>query len=113
MKAASRVDEHHVGTVGLGRGDGVESHRRRVGTHLLLDHGHAHTFAPDADLLHGGGTEGVGGTKIDLLAGFLKLVCELSNGCGLAHAVHADDKDDVRSVVGGQLPIVVVGGVVL
>lgn len=83
------------------------------GTHLLLDHGHAHTFAPDADLLHGGGTEGVGGAKIDLLAGFLKLVCELSNGCGLAHAVHADDKDDVRGVVGGQLPIVVVGGVVL
>ena len=91
MQTASRIDQYHVSTIGFGALERVESHRGRIATHLLLHHGHAHSLAPDADLLHSGCTERVGGTQIDLLTSLLELPGQFSDRGCLSHAVDADD----------------------
>ena len=95
VQTSCGVDEHHVGVVSLGTLQGVESHRGGVAAHLLLDDGHPYPLAPDDELLHGSGTEGVGSTEVDLLASLFELPGQLANGSGLAHAVHTDNEDDV------------------
>ena len=55
-------------------------------------------FRPNAELLHGGGPEGVGGGKEDFFALHAGAVGELGDGRGLAHAVDADDQHDLRRV---------------
>ena len=88
MQSPGGVDNHHVGTLSLCRRNGVEGNRCRVGTHLLLHHGHINAFAPNLQLLDGGSAEGVGSTQHNLVAGALKLIGKLSDGGGFAHAVH-------------------------
>ena len=46
-------------------------------------------------MLHGGGTERIGGAQIDLLAGFLELVSQLTDRGRLTHPVHAYNHDHV------------------
>ena len=99
MQSACGVNEHHVGPVGLGALQGVVGHRGRIAAHLLLYHGYAHTLAPDAQLLHGSGTEGVGSTQIDFLARLFELPSQLTyRGC-LAHAVDAYHENHVGLMV--------------
>ena len=81
----------------LVRGDvGVVAERGGVGVVLALDHFHADALRPDAELLDGGGAEGIGGGEHDAVAAFLEEVGELGGGGGLAGAVDADDEDDFR-----------------
>ena len=113
VQAAGRVNQHHIGTVGLRALQGVKCHRCRVAAHLLLDDGHAHTLTPDAQLLDCSGTECVGSAKIHLLAGVLELPGQLANGRGLADAIHPHHQDDVGLMVAWQFPIFVILRVVL
>ena len=64
-------------------------------------------------LLHSSSTESVGSSEINLLAGFLKLVSQLADGSGLAYSVNTNHKDDVRAMVRGNVPIVILTSIVL
>ena len=113
MQAACRVYQHHVGTIGLGTLKGIEGHRGRITSHLLLDDGHSYPLTPDAELLDGSCTEGIGSTETDLLACLLELPSQLTDGRGLAHAVHAYHQYHVGLMVARQIPVVVILGIVL
>ena len=112
MKASSSINQHHVGTVRLGALQGIEGHAGRVGTHLLLHHRHPYSLTPDADLLHGSGTEGISSTEIHFLASLLKLIGELSDGGSLAHTVHTHHENHVWLMVGRQIPVFIIIGMV-
>lgn len=71
MQTSCGVDDYDVGAISLSRRQGVESYRGRVGTHLLLHNGHTYALAPDANLLYGSGTEGVGSSQNNLLSSLL------------------------------------------
>ena len=101
VQTARRVDQHHVGAVGLGRGQRVERHRCRVRTHLLTDHRGSRTVGPDLELVDGGGAERVGGADPDLLSGFGELGREFADGRGLSGAVDAHDHHHVRFALFG------------
>ena len=101
MQAARRVDEHHVGAVGLGRGERVERHRCGVGPHLLADHRRSGAVGPHLQLVDGRGAEGVGGADPDLAARLGELRGELADRGGLARAVHAHDHHHVGRALRG------------
>ena len=108
MKASGSINQHHVGTVRLGTLQGIEGHAGRVRTHLLLHHWHPYSLAPNADLFHGSGTEGIGSTEIHLLASLLKLIGELSYGGSLAHTIHTHYQNHVWLMIGRQIPVFIV-----
>ena len=112
MQTSGGVDDDHVGVVGFRAAEGVESYRCRVAAHLLFHDVDADPLAPDAELFDGCCTEGVGGSEIHFLASVLKLVGEFADGGGLSHTIDTHYEDDVRLMVGGKVPIVVVVGVV-
>ena len=113
MQTTCRIYQHHVGTVSLSRRQRIESHRGRVGTHLLLHHRHAYAFAPDAQLLYGSSTESISGTQIHLLAGLLELPSQLSDGGRLAHTIHTDYQYDIGLMIARQIPVIVIVRIVL
>ena len=112
MQTSGGVDDNYVSSIGFCALQGVECHACRVRAHLLLYHWHSNTVAPNLYLLDSRGAEGVGGSEIYLLSCFLELVSELSDCCSLAHAVHANNKYDIRFMVGWQVPIGIVVRVV-
>ena len=95
METARRIDDHHVGILGHGALDAVVSHGGRVGAHLLLDDVHAGAFGPNDELVHGGGTEGVGRAEHHFLSLGTQLGGQFADGRGLAHAVDADHHHDI------------------
>ena len=66
----------------------------------MLHNRDAYPFGPDLELADGSGTEGVGSTEHDFLACLLEVVGQFTDGGGLAHAVYANDHDDIRLLVG-------------
>ena len=113
MKTASGVDEYHICTVCLSRTQCVKGDRSRVASHLLLYYGASHSLSPDAQLLYCRRPEGIGSTEIHFLAGILELISQFANSGGLAHSIHSHYQYNVRFMVGRQVPVVVVLGVVL
>ena len=113
MQTACCINQHNICTVGLSTLQRVESHRGRVAAHLLLHHRNANALAPDAELFDSSGTEGVGSTKIDILASLLKLPGQFANRRGLTHSIHAYHQDDVGLVVARQIPVIIVVGIIL
>ncbi len=95
MQASGGIGDQHVDAAGLGGLHRVEDHRGGVGAGVLGDHRDAVALAPDLQLLHGGGAEGVAGGQHDLLALELQLLRQLADGGGLAHAVHPDHQDHI------------------
>ena len=69
----------------------------------LLNNGHTYPLSPNLQLRNGSRTEGIGSAKHDLLASLLEVVGQLADGGGFAHAVHADDHNHIRLLVGGDL----------
>lgn len=67
MQASGGIGDQHVDAAGLGGLHRVEDHRGGVGAGVLGDHRDAVALAPDLQLLHGGGAEGVAGGQHDLL----------------------------------------------
>ena len=109
VQTAGRIDDHDVGSLRLGRGNGVESDRGGVGAHLLAHHGHARAFGPYGQLVDGGGAERIGRTENDFVAPAGVLRGQFANGRGFAYAVDTDDHHDVRCAVGtfeGEIDLV-------
>ena len=114
MKTPGRIDNHHIGLIGHGRTERVESHRSGVGTHLLLHHGNPHALAPNHQLLHGSRAESIRRTQVNRFAGLLELVGQLSDGSGLAHPIDTYHHDHVgplgnRSLKLGHITRIVLG----
>ena len=104
MQTPGGVDQHHVGAVGLGRGERVESHRRWVGAHLLTDHRRPGAVGPHLQLVDGRGAERVRRADPDLAARLGELRGEFADGGGLAGAVDAHDHHHVGLALGGVEP---------
>ena len=107
MKAAGSIDNHYIHIIGLGRLERIESHSGRVGAQFLLHYRHSGTFTPHIELLHGGGTEGIGGAKHHLIAGSLELRSEFADGGGFAHTVHTHHHNHVGMMTLGHSEILV------
>ena len=101
MQTSCRVNDDDVGIVSYSTLYRVVCYRGWGATHLLLHHRYTHAFAPNAQLLHGSGTEGVGCTQIDFLACLLELPGEFADGRRLAYPVHTNHQNHVGFVVFG------------
>ena len=112
MQTAGGIDEHDISAVGFCALQCVESDAGRVGSHLLLDDGHAHAVAPDLYLLYGSSPKGVGGTEIYFLSGLFELISQFAYGCGFADTVDTHYQYHIRLVVAGQVPVAAVFRVV-
>ena len=104
VQASGGVDQHHVGSVGLGRGERVESHRCGVGTHLLTDHRRPGAVGPHLQLVDGRRAERVRRADPDLPARLAELRSQFADGRGLAGAVDAHDHHHVGLTFGGVEP---------
>jgi hypothetical protein len=78
----------------LGGAERVERQARRVGARLARHYARASAFAPDLELIDGGGAERVAGDHHDALALGAEFGGELADGGGLAGAIDAGDQDD-------------------
>ncbi len=100
------VGQHEVGALGGRRFDGVEDDRRRVGALTAAHQLDARPLGPGAELLGGGGPEGVAGGHDDAVAVDRQPLGDLADGGGLADAVDADEQPDVGGVgVEAQRPL--------
>ena len=103
VQTACSIDENDICVVCNCAVECIESHTGWVAAHLLLDDWNANPFAPNTYLLNCSSTECVGCSKHDLQASFLELIGELAYSCGLAHTIHAYNKDNIRSLIGRDL----------
>ena len=88
VQTSRSINQHHIRIVGLSTRDGIKCHTGRIGALLLLHDRHAHSFAPDTELLHRRSAESVSSAQIDFLARLFVLMRELANGGGFAHTIH-------------------------
>ncbi len=93
MEPSRCVNEDHIHVPGFGRLQAVEHHGGRVGSLVLPDDIRAASFCPDFQLVGSGGTEGIPRHQQHLLALTHKLLGQLPDGGGLAHAVDPDYQD--------------------
>ena len=105
MQAAGGIDEHHVGVLRQGRGNGVVGHRGGVAVEFLLHYLHVGAACPFLELLDGGGAESVGGAEDNLVSGGLVLRGEFADGGGLAYTVDTHHKHDVRAFTLGDVEV--------
>ena len=103
VQTTCSIDEDDICTVCNRAVQSIESHAGRVATHLLFHNRHPYPFGPDAYLLDCSGAERISCSKHDFQAGLLKLIGEFAYCCGLAHTIHAHDKNDIRPLVGRNL----------
>src|SRR5580704_10849855 len=95
VEAACRIDDDDIGVPGNAALDGVEGYGAGVGAHSLFDDRHPNPITPDAELVNGGGTEGIGCAKEDGITSLLEVIGEFANGGCFADAVDADDENDI------------------
>ena len=115
VQAAGGVDDEHIHMAGAGGFQSVVGDGGRVGAVGLGDDGDGVAFAPDLELLDGGGAEGVARGQQDAVAVALKSMGELADGGGLADAVDADHQNDegaagFRNVFQGGFRVAQQGG---
>ena len=96
VQPAGGVDQQHVGAFRLRPLQRVEGQRGGIAILRPGDHRTAGPLAPDFQLLHGGGAEGIAGGQHHLLLLVAELFGQLADGRGLAGAVHADHQHDMR-----------------
>jgi hypothetical protein len=75
--------------------------------------GYAHALAPELELVHGGGPEGIGRAQHHLLAPLVELGGQFADGGGFAHAVDAHHHDHVGAHRVGNVVVADVLRVVL
>ena len=112
VQTARSIDEDDVGSAGNCAVQRIEGHAGWVAAHLLLHDRYPYPFGPDAYLLDSSGAERISCSKHDLQASLFELIGELADSGRLAHAVHADDEDDIRPLVCRNLKALGVVGVV-
>ena len=101
VQPACRVADNHVRSPCLRRRDRVKDDGGGITALTLLDDLTAAALRPDIKLLDGGGTEGVGCRKKNLLAVPAERIGKLADGGGLSHTVDADHQNDGRT--GGNI----------
>ena len=74
--------------------DGIEYHRRRIGSLLMLHKVDTASLSPDFQLVDGRCTEGIRRRHKHLFALGLEIGRHLADGGGLSRTVYADDKND-------------------
>ena len=108
MQSSGSINQHHVGAISLSTLEGIEGNRSWIRSHLLLHHRHPNSLSPDADLFNGSSTESIGSTEINLLASLFKLIGQLADGSSFTHTIHTDNENDIRFVIGRQIPVVII-----
>ena len=97
LQTAGRVGQYDVGVAGVGRLDGIEHHRRRVGALGTADDRHIAALGPHGELFGGGRTERVAGGEHDFRSGVDLAFCELADRGGFADTVDADEQPHRRA----------------
>ena len=92
MQPSGGVAQHHIHVPCLGRLQSIKQYRAGIRALMLPHDIHAGTARPDLQLVGGRRTERIAGAQQDLFALILQLLGQLADGCGLAHAVDADDQ---------------------
>lgn len=100
MQAARGVAEDELDVALVGSVVGIVADGSGVGIVLALHDLAAEALGPDAELLDGGGAEGISRGEEDAVALLLEEAGELGRGGGFAGAIDADDEDDLR--LGGE-----------
>ena len=93
VQPAGGVDDdllHFAGTPGLQR---VENHSGRIAARLLAHHVDAEAFAPEGDLVDGGGPEGIARGDQNPFAALLVKTRQLGDAGGFADAIDPHDQD--------------------
>jgi len=80
----------------------IVGHGGRVRTLALGDDGHALPLTPELQLFHRGGAVGVAGREHHVLFLGFEALCQLAQGGGLAHAIHAQGQHHERLNIGGE-----------
>ena len=96
MQPSGGIHDQQVHALGLGRLDGVKHHRCRIRAFRVLDDRNPCPFSPHGQLLCRRRAEGISRAQHDLPADGLEAQCQLADGCGFAHAVHADQQHHHR-----------------
>ena len=112
MQTSCGINNNHIGTIGFGRRDCIKGHRSRVRAHLLFNNRHTYTLAPNANLLNGSSTEGVGSSKIHFLTSLFKLIGQFSYRGGFTHTIYTHYHDNIGGMVGWEIPVVIVLGII-
>ena len=89
------VGEQHRGLARARRLDTIKDYRGAVGLAFLRDDRDLIAFAPNAQLLHGGGAEGVASGDHNAFALGFQTLAELGDASGFAAAVDADHQYDI------------------
>ena len=95
MQPARRIHNQHIRAPGLAGLVSVISHRARIGSGLVADYLDAGPAAEDFQLLLGCRPKGVGRPQKDFFALLLKVIGQLGDAGGFAHAVDAHHQDDI------------------
>ena len=93
MKASRRITQQNIRISRLGCRHRIVDDRRRVCALLSADHIHTGAVCPLLQLVSRRCAEGIRCRKHDLFPLVLELSRQLSNGCGLAHAVDTDHEN--------------------
>ena len=94
MQPAGGVDYYRIGISGLGGAYAVIHDGSRVSPLLVAHYVGSRALCPDAQLLGGGGAEGIAGAQKYLFPVLLQAGGKLAYGGGLADAVYSDHEDD-------------------
>ena len=100
MQTAGGVGDQDVEAARFRGLQGVECDRGRIGVLALGDDRDVVALAPDLQLLHGGGAEGVAGGQHQAVAVLLEAARQLADGGGLADAIDADGEQHERLLIG-------------
>ena len=93
MQAACRINKQDIDIAGLGRFQRVKHHGSRIRPFLVGDHITLGPLAPDLQLGGGCGPEGVPCRHHHFVVKQAEIVGQLTDGGGLAHAVHSHHQD--------------------
>ena len=96
MQSSGRVDDDHVRAARLGRAQTVIHHGGRVAPLLMAHDLRTGALGPYGELIGGGSAEGIARAQQHPLSLADKLMGELADRRGLAHAVDADHQDHRR-----------------
>ena len=94
VKTACSVNYYNITASGLGSRQTVKHHGCRVAAFLVAHNVTAGALSPDGKLLGGCSAEGITCAEKHTLSLLTKLICKLTDGCGLAYTVYAHHQNN-------------------
>lgn len=98
MEATGGINQEKIGAFSARSFKSAIGKPRRIGTLPAAHHRHAHPLAPDRELLHSCGAEGVARREQNRQPGVFGLLGELADGRGLAGAVDPAHEHHLRAI---------------